>query len=181
MNIIPSGKILDAARRSVRVEIIGTTPQTNSIVGVLSAILSPVIAFVVAYIAYQQHRINCSRFRWELYDRRLRVYKAAELYLVQVIREAKADHITTARFRNDASEVDFLFDKEVRDYVDQLYDKGLELVKTCWLLDGFDGKSGLPVGDKRNKAADEQAGILKWFTGQLRVSRELFTKHMRIR
>jgi len=48
---------------------------------VFNALLTPVIAGVVAYIAYQQHKTNRDRLRLDLYDRRLKVFEGLMVLL----------------------------------------------------------------------------------------------------
>jgi hypothetical protein len=50
-------------------------------VDIFSALLTPTIALITTYIAIQQYRRERAKFRHELYDRRLAVFKAASNYL----------------------------------------------------------------------------------------------------
>lgn len=50
-------------------------------VEILSALLTPVIAIITTYIAVQQYRSGKARFRHDLYDRRMAIFKATSKYL----------------------------------------------------------------------------------------------------
>jgi len=54
------------------------------LVRVLGALLTPLIAIVAAYIAWQQWRIKRTELHLALYDRRLAVYKAVDSFYGEV-------------------------------------------------------------------------------------------------
>jgi hypothetical protein len=45
-------------------------------IDLLSAALTPLIAAIVAYIAYQQYRVNRLRLSHDLFERRLKIFEA---------------------------------------------------------------------------------------------------------
>jgi len=49
-----------------------------------SALLTPLIALIAIYIAFQQHGINKLRLRHELYERRIAVYEAVQKHLSKI-------------------------------------------------------------------------------------------------
>ena len=56
---------------------------------VLSALLTPTIAVLVAIIAYRQWRTAQNRLKFDLFDRRFAVYDAARNLLSSVMTRAK--------------------------------------------------------------------------------------------
>jgi hypothetical protein len=56
-------------------------------VELFAALLTPVIAIVMTYIAIQQYRANKIKLRHDLYDRRLLLYNAVAEFLAHIIRE----------------------------------------------------------------------------------------------
>ena len=50
-------------------------------VDLFAALLTPVIAIIATYIAYQQYRANQLKLRHEPYDRRLLLYNAVAEFL----------------------------------------------------------------------------------------------------
>jgi hypothetical protein len=58
-------------------------------VDLFAALLTPVIAIIATYIAYQQYRANQLKLRHELYDRRLLLYNAVAEFLAHIVREGK--------------------------------------------------------------------------------------------
>jgi hypothetical protein len=154
---------------------------SRDVISFLSAALTPLLGVIAVYIAYQQYRTNELRLRHDLYERRLRVYKAVQAYLVYILREAKVDIPQAVQMYADASEAAFLFDKDVQKYIDLLYKKGIQLRSFRQQLYRPDGSVGLPVGTERSHVADQEANLLKWFGDQLEESKELFRKHMGVK
>ena len=53
----------------------------KEIVDVCSALLTPLIAVITTYIAYQQYRVSELTLKKELYERRIKIYGVFESYL----------------------------------------------------------------------------------------------------
>ncbi len=51
-----------------------TLVRLQALIDVFSALLTPVIAAIAVYVAYQQWQTNRRRLQLDLYDRRLRIY-----------------------------------------------------------------------------------------------------------
>ena len=86
-------------------------------IDILSALLTPTIALIALYIAYQQHKTNQQRLRHETYERRLKVYKAVQAHLSIILRAGKTSYQECTLFYSEASEAAFLFDKSVMDKI----------------------------------------------------------------
>jgi len=153
----------------------------KAIVETLSGFLTPLIALIAVGIAYQQYKLNQFRLRHEVYERRLRVYKAVQSFLSQILRDGDVDYPRTSQFYADASEAAFLFDKSVQQYIDELYGKAIALHSLQEKMYPSDASPGLPVGEERSKVAEENSGLLKWFEHQLSESKTLFRKHMGVK
>jgi hypothetical protein len=137
-----------------------------------AALLTPVIALVMTYIAIQQYRANQLKLRHDLYDRRLQVYNAVAEFLGHVMREGTADRKQLITLLQKTRESHFLFGKEISDYITDLYKKGADLEYYEKQLD----HSGLPVGDERTRLAHLQGDLLKWFGHQFDVIQSMFAK-----
>lgn len=79
----------------------------------LAAFLTPVIGLGTLYIAYQQWRTNHSQFKFERYEKRLRVYGEVRKILSIVMKDVDASFEDLLRFRSAVSEADFLFGPEI--------------------------------------------------------------------
>jgi|SRR5882672_5537469 len=73
--------------------------RTEQILEISKALLTPLIAIVATYIAWQQWRTNKQKLLLERYDRRLRVYEEVRKILSVILRDAKASYDDLLRFR----------------------------------------------------------------------------------
>lgn len=155
----------------VIIESIAKAP--HSLVDVLSAFLTPVIAILAIIIAYQQYRINRLRSQHELYERRFRVYKAVQSFLSQIVQEVKIDLPRCFQFYAETSESVFLFKKSVQEFIEQVFKRAIELHSLHEEMQ----KSAAAQGER----AKEKAQLIKWFYEQLEESKKLFNKQMGIK
>src|SRR5258705_7395765 len=91
------------------------------------ALLTPTIAVVTTYIAWQQWRTNRQKLVLDRYDRRLGVYEELRQILSLILRDAKASYDDLLKFRTSVSKADFLFGPEITDYIDEIYQRGVKL------------------------------------------------------
>jgi hypothetical protein len=75
-------------------------------------------------------------------------------------------------FHRDCSDKEFLFGKEIQEYLRDLYSKGVDL--HCMK----DRLQKLPQGDDRIKLCEENSKLLLWFGDQYEVSKKLFSKYL---
>jgi hypothetical protein len=131
---------------------------------ILQGLLTPVIAIVVAYVAWQQWKLNKRKFEFDQYERRLRVYEEVRSILTLVLRDFKPDFIDLQKFRAATAEADFLFEPEIPAYLD-------EIVKRGWLLrsahsDYRDMFTPAPPEYDHQKVVNEITEQQKWFVEQ---------------
>ncbi len=137
--------------------------EGSSVADWLSALLTPVIAAIAVYIAYQQWRTNRRRLELDLYDRRLRIYQAT----IECISAALSFHPTTEAifgFRRSTAEADFLFGPDIRRYLDELFKHGLALQR--WAEEYRDRTQPLPPGYDHQKVVEGKHEESLWFAGQ---------------
>lgn len=146
-----------------------------------SDFLTPLIAIIAAYIAYQQYRINKQRFLFETYEKRLKVYNAVQDFLINIRMHGKTTNDNLFQFNRDTSEVIFLFDKTIKNKIDELFNKAIEMIELDEMLYPSDGSDGLPVGDERTKIAKEKSVYNKWFGNQIDITKKLFSKKMSLK
>jgi hypothetical protein len=145
---------------------------------VSAALLTPTLAVVAAYVAYQQYRINKSRFAQELYEKRLRVYKSLRCFLKDLACNVDVSFEDIAEFYSDIAEVDFLFGKDVQSYLEKIYQKAM---KRKALYDILHSKRAAPVGEDESKFSEEEFQILEWLVAQSEESKKIFKKYLKVR
>ena len=147
----------------------------EGILNIFRALLAPVIAGVVAYIAYQQHKTNRDKLRFDLYDRRLKVFEGLMVLLWVIFRKGTCNDQERDQFQRATVEGSFLFDKDIANYLDTIHKKTLELGTIRAVL------NSLPRGDKRDQTVEKEKQLFDWFTDQFEVSKEKFARYLSFR
>src|SRR6266581_2715810 len=99
----------------------------QTVVSVFSALLTPVIAIIATYIAWQQWKGNELKLRLERYEKRLRIYQEVIKMLSLIMRDADAKLEDLMTFRANTAEADFLFGPEIPEYIVEIFSRGLKL------------------------------------------------------
>lgn len=149
------------------------------VVDVLSALLTPTIAIVTAYIAVQQYRVNKTRLDLDLYDRRLSIFKAVEEFFHESFINGSITVPMVGKLRTATAEARFLFPKEIEVFLDTLSRKGTRAGNLRSRLYEPSGVPRMPVGDDRNKVVEEKGNLLNDIQGPLwEESKNLFRKYL---
>ncbi len=96
-------------------------------VQILQALLTPLIAVLAVYIAYQQWHVNVRKLRLDLFDRRWAVYQAVIAFITAVCTDFKVKAADIGTFRRATITADFLFGPEIPTYIDELCDRAIKL------------------------------------------------------
>lgn len=148
------------------------------IVEISKALLTPIIAVVATYIAWQQWRTNRQKLLLDRYDRRLRVYEEVRQILSLILRDVKASYDDLLKFRTSVSEADFLFGPEITNYVDEIYQRGVKL--QYWSKEYKDSSQDKPEGYDHQKIVDAMHTELTWLTEQFEPAKQKFRKYLDI-
>lgn len=152
--------------------------NVEQIVDIAKALLTPFIAIIAVYIAWQQWKTNQQKLNLERYDRRLRVYEEIRKILSIILRDAKANTDDLLKFRTSVSEADFLFGPEISEYIDEIYKHGLSLWR--WNQDYRDYTQEKPENYDHKKVVDEMHKELTWLTKQFEPAKQKFKKYLDI-
>ena len=101
--------------------------EPKSVIELFSAALTPIIAVLATYIAYQQWRTNKTRLDLELYDRRLAVYKAVDAFYGEVAKFGTAKYPSVFELRYSTAEARFLFPLEIDKHLADVYAKAMRI------------------------------------------------------
>jgi hypothetical protein len=151
---------------------------TEQVIEISKALLTPLIAIVATYIAWQQWKTNQQKLKLERYERRLRVYEEVRKILSIILRDAKASTEDLLKFRTSVSEADFLFGPEIPEYIDEIYKRGLNLWR--WNQEYRDYTQEKPEGYDHKKVVEEMHKELRWLTEQSGPAKEKFKKYLDI-
>ena len=84
---------------------------------IFGALLTPVIAIIATYLAYQQWNTNRQKLILEKYDRRLKIYGHVVKVIVLVQRDAEKKTEDLLNFRSSVTDADDLFGNEIMEYL----------------------------------------------------------------
>ncbi len=137
-----------------------------------------IIAAAVAFIAYQQYMLAKFNTRRELYNRRIPIFKSVMKYISKVIIDTDINKDDGFQLLKETSETNFLFEPDVKNFIDELYKKGIELNKTNKKMEYLLKKDS---NDKEyQKYCLENKELLLWFSEQFKEADKIFGKYLRI-
>ena len=145
----------------------------NQVVKYLSGLLTPIIAIIAAYIAYRQYKNDNERLKRDLYEKRYAIFSNLMETIALVVQDANVDMKTLITFKKSTREAYFLFDDDISGYLDEVYKNGLKLRTINKAL-----TENLPVSDKRNQLANEDAELMAWFADQFDVANVKFSRYL---
>ena len=147
-------------------------------VEISKGLLTPIIAIVATYIAWQQWKTNQQKLILDRYDRRLKVYEEVRKILSIILRDAKASFEDLLKFRTSVSEADFLFGLDITEYIDEIYKRGVQL--QYWSGEYRDYSQEKPEGYDHKRICDGMHSELIWLTSQFEPAKLKFKKYLDI-
>jgi hypothetical protein len=131
---------------------------------VLSGLLTPLIALLAVYIAWQQHKTNRDHFRLALLERRLKVFNGTQELIGAVLRRTQIGPNELQKFLWETKEGDFLFGADITNYLHELYKRA----SLIWTYE--------EVTDQELR--NERKDALIWFSGQGDEAKKNFAQYM---
>ncbi|QJR16715.1 hypothetical protein [Usitatibacter palustris] len=150
----------------------------QSVVALLSALLTPVIAIITTYIAWQQWQGNRQKLRFDQYEKRLRIYQEVVKILGHIMRDADVRLEDLMLFRANTAEADFLFGPEIPKYIEEVFTRGLAL-RTA-MVQYRDAYQEKPPGYDHVAIVNESDKQLRWLTEQYEPAKQKFSKYLKV-
>lgn len=148
--------------------------SNTTLVDIFSAILTPLVAVFLAYIALQQLRTNKEKLKLDKFDKRFEIYEATKKYLSKISADGDVKSDDLADFGIETSKSYFLFGNDIEEYLRELYSRGVDLNYTQKKL-----RSDRMSQAVRNEVIEKDHEAFTWLTGQLLESKNIFGKYMR--
>lgn len=140
---------------------------------IVSTVSTFAIGVAASFLAYQQFRISKSKLRFDLYERRLRLFNVVRDFASTV---ALTGELDSGKLYRDTIERYFLFDKDVCDYIDEMYEKAKQFERTKLDL------SQSNVDDEARKKLNAKRVEMKtWFFNQSDNMIKVFSKDLSIK
>jgi hypothetical protein len=141
----------------------------------LQAALTPLIAALAVWIAYQQsqtareqYAVNRRQYRLALFEKRLAVFNRTMQFIGDVMTDFDPKIFDGLMFMREARDYDFLFGPEVAEFLNELFKQGNALSVANSTVKQTHSQSAL----------DEKHRVEKWFLDQHAVARTLFRKYL---
>ena len=152
-------------------------PQSGWVtaVQVSAAALTPVIAIVGGWIAWQQVRINRNKLKLDRFDKRFDIHEAAIMFAAAIAIRSKVDEPQFQDFIKRTRGTRFLISKEMQDYVDLLRKNAMRVQVIGQTL----ARPGIS-DEERVKHGDEVADLIIWFKDQIEVIPEKFAPFLSV-
>ena len=141
-------------------------------------LLTPVIAIIAVYVAWQQWQLNKRKMKLELYDRRKAVYEELKKLFSIISRDATVDMRDLSTYWVNVSEADFLFGSDVTSYLKETYDHGVKL--SYWNRQYKDYTQTKPAGYDHDKVVEGMDSELKWLMDQGEPAMEKFRQYLNL-
>ncbi len=148
---------------------------------IFQGLLAPVVAVIASYIAYQQWRTNEVKLQLDLYDRRLKIYEEVKRVLLLVVRDGDIKYEELSNFAISVSEADFLFGNEIREYIDEVYRRGVKLSSFNRQYNHVATTNLAPAGYNHQRVCDGINEESLWFSSQFEPTRKMFSTYLKIK
>src|SRR4030042_2233781 len=142
-------------------------------IDILSALLTPTIAILGIYIAYQQWRTNKNRLKLELFEKRYEIFSSIKKFIANILSSGLVEQGAGIQFLRDTKSVVFLFDENIAKLTTEMY-------KMANKLHALEKTEKTHIGEKLEKNLDKQDEIKEWFQQQLTNIDVVFKKYLKI-
>ena len=145
-----------------------------------SALLTPLIALIALWIAYQQMKSNRDKVRLDLFEKRMKIFLIVRESLGTILADGSSKNINWKDFHFAIEQSKFILSKELQEFLTEIETKTRQIRAQEVLLFGVNDRGGLPVGERRNKICKENSEFLKWLTDQMEPLQNRFAKFMKM-
>jgi hypothetical protein len=151
------------------------------VISILQGLLTPTIAVITTYIAWQQWKGNKLRLKMDKYDRCLRVYQEVVKMLKLCANGEIREFSVIVDFGAATAEGDFLYGPEIRPYINEISIRAAKLRSANVQFKDFTQPA--PPGYDHEKIVNEISTQTAWFVEQLvekSAAKNKFAKYLDI-
>jgi len=135
-------------------------------------LLTPLIAIITTYIAWQQWQATKLKMNLERYERRLKIYQETHKFISEVITDLKPELPQMYGFYSATAEADFICPPQIREYLDEIFSRALKLRSAN--VQYKDYTQEIPSGYDHNKICKDKEDLARWFIDQPKIAKEKF-------
>jgi hypothetical protein len=114
----------------------------------------------------------------DVYDRKILIYRAVRELIITAAQKTTIEWPELFAFNRTTDEAIFMFGSDVDEYLKELHHKCIELHTTHVELSS--PSFGTRPGQDLSQTINDNANVLLWFTQQLDVARQLFSRYLYI-
>ena len=144
-----------------------------------------VIGICTLALAYRQWRISKDNLRLNLYEKRYEIYLKALKFVANISVNQKISLQDTLEFRRTTDQSKFLFEPEIQEYMDEIFNESGQYSATTRSLEPLQEKVQLGMEltsdqfRKKNELENKKTELLDYFEEQSRkVLTERFNKYL---
>ena len=143
---------------------------------ILSGYLTPLIAIIVGYIAYQQYLLAKRKIRLDLFEKRFRVFIETKNILGLFLRDARLDNNDIRKFNLNCAERKFIFKSDINEYIDKILKEALLISNRTDYI-----QKNKVDNEYFSKAANEANEYMDWIIKELDIIEIRFKKYLDFR
>ncbi|MCH7557762.1 MAG: hypothetical protein IIB56_09940 [Planctomycetes bacterium] len=141
---------------------------------ICAGFLTPTIAILAVYIAWQQHKTNTDKLRLNLYDRRNRVFDGLMNLLGHIGQQRDVTDQQLYQFYAATNQSEFLFGEgNISEYLEEIRKKAIDLQYLEKRI-----KDQRLSQEERKKVVENSRKVFDWLEKQFEVSKNKFRKFL---
>ncbi len=143
---------------------------------IAQGLLTPLIAIITTYIAWQQWQATKLKMKMERYERILNIYQETHKFISEVIRDLKPQLVQMFGFYSATAEADFILPPPIREYLDEVFSHANKLRSAN---DQYrDYTQEIHPDYDHNKVCEEMKEHSQWFLAQPKIAKEKFKPYL---
>jgi hypothetical protein len=150
-----------------------------TVVQTIGGLLTPVIALLAAYIAWQQYKTASGKLKLDLFERRYRVYRGLMDFLAAVVRDEQVTNESLGNFYRETDQKRFLFGDDICNYLKLIRENAVKLRQAHRLVVSVCEERGHVASEqKQNEVVETELDLLAWFDNQVEQAGLLFEQYL---
>ena len=156
-------------------------PILDAVLRISQGLLTPVVAAIAAYIAWQQYAVNRDKLKLDLYHKRLNVYQALSQFIGSIMVHGDLKYEALRDFDSGRAEADFVFadDEAIRNLIINIRNVSLSVMASN--VEYRDWSQEAPPGYDHRHVVETKHDGLRWLAEQQDVARKLFKPYLSLR
>ncbi|WP_243295287.1 hypothetical protein [Geothrix mesophila] len=146
---------------------------------IAQGLLTPLIAIITTYIAWQQWRATKLKMNLDRYERRLKIYQESHNFIAEINRDVKPELSEMFGFYSATAEADFVFPPLIREYLDELFSHA-NLLHSANAQYRDIYQPPPPPDYNHKEVCDTIAEHTRWFMEQPKLAKDKFKPFLNI-